>query len=483
MSRKEPTMSRSSTEQRSLKSGQIGTWGIFFMVISAAAPLTVVAGSFPPAYTFGGIGVAGAMIFAGLVLMAFASGFTAMGKYVKNAGAFYAYAGKGLGKPLGVGVSFVTIISYLVLSISFYGLIGFFGNLTGNIVFGTDVPWWVYSIVALAAIFFLGRRQVEVGAKVLAVLLTAEVTVVLVLIVAIMVQGGPEPLSFAPLDPSNVFLAPGAGILLVFAFGAFLGFEGTAVYAEEAREAERSIPRATYGAVAFLAVFYAIAAFAFAYGFGVEGIIGFVTTQDFTSLPYAVASTFVGDWLVNAMFILLVTSFFACLLAFHNASARYMFSLGRERILPGSLAKVAPSGAPVVANTVLVVIAGAAILATIVMNGDPYVTLAIGTYASGTSGLVFAQAIASVSVVAFFLRNRRGHSIWRVVVFPVLGAAGLIYGWVSIVTNFDILTGWGESGNTWLIAAAPVLLVAGVAWALIIKSRDPNRYDGLIVTN
>jgi amino acid transporter len=314
-------------------------------------------------------------------------------------------------------------------------------------------------------------------------LLTAEVTVVLVLIVAILVQGGPEPLSFAPLDPSNALLAPGAGILLVFAFGAFLGFEGTAVYAEEARDAERSIPRATYGAVAFLAVFYAIAAFAFVYGFGVEGIIGFVTTEDFTSLPYAVASTFVGDWLVNAIFILLVTSFFACLLAFHNASARYMFSLGRERILPNSLAKVAPSGAPVVANSVLVAIAGAAILATVVMNGDPYAVLAIAPYASGTSGLVFAQAIASVSVVAFFLRDRRGHSVWRVLVFPILGAAGLIFGWVSIVTNFDILTGWGESGNMWLIAAAPVLLAAGAVWALVIKGRDPKRYDGLIVTH
>lgn len=476
-------MSRSSTEQRSLKSGQIGTWGIFFMVISAAAPLTVVAGSFPPAFTFGGVGVAGAMVFAGLVLMAFASGFTAMGKYVKNAGAFYAYAGKGLGKPLGVGVSFVTIVSYLVLSISFYGLIGFFGNLTGNIVFGTDVPWWVYSLVALVAIFLLGRRQVEVGARVLAVLLTAEVAVVLVLVVAIFATGGPELMSFAPLDPSTALLAPGAGILLVFAFGAFLGFEGTAVYAEEARDAERSIPRATYGAVAFLALFYAVAAFAFVYGFGLEGIIGFVTTEDFTSLPYAVASTFVGDWLVNAMFILIVTSFFACLLAFHNASARYMFSLGRERILPSALANVAPSGAPVVANTVLVALAAIAIVATIATNGDPYTTLAIGTYASGTSGLVFAQAIASVSVVAFFLRDRRGHNVWRVQVFPMLGAAGLIFGWVSIVTNFDILTGWGPDGNLWLIAAAPVLLVVGAVWALVIKSRDPKRYDGLIVTN
>jgi amino acid transporter len=474
-------MSHTSTEQRSLKSGQIGTWGIVFMVISAAAPLTVVAGSFPAAFAFGGIGVAGAMLFAGFVLLAFASGFTAMGKYVRNAGAFYAYAGRGLGKPVGVGVSLVTIVSYLVLSISFYGLIGFFGNLAGNMVFSVDLPWWVYSIVALAAIFVLGRRQVEFGARVLGVLLTLEVSVVLVLIVSILVQGGPEPISAAPIDPANFLFAPGAGVLFVFAFGAFLGFEGTAVYAEEARNPERSIPRATYGAVAFLGLFYALAAYMMSYGFGFNGIIDFVTTQDFTTLPFAVAGTFAGDGLVNAMLVLIVTSFFACLLAFHNASARYMYSLGRERLLPRSLAKVADNGAPVNANTVLVIIAGLAIAATIVMQGDPYVNLAIGTYAAGTSGLVFAQAIASIAVVAFFIRDRRGHSIWRVLVFPLIGAAGLITGWSAIVANFDVLTGWGGNGNVALIVIAPALLIAGIVWALVIKSRDAKRYEHLIV--
>ncbi len=474
-------MTAQSPDTKALKSGQIGTWGIVFMVVSAAAPLTVVAGSFPAAFKFGGVGVAGAMIFAGLALMAFAAGFTAMGKYVRNAGAFYAYVGKGLGTPTGVGVSLVTIVSYLVLSISFYGLIGFFGNIAGNMVFGTDIPWWVFSGVALIAVFLLGRRQVEFGARVLGILLTAEVTVVLIIIGAIALQGGPEPLSLAPIDPANSILAPQAGVLFVFAFGAFLGFEGTAVYSEEARNPERSIPRATYGAVAFLALFYAISAYMFAYGFGFNGIIDFVTNNDFTTLPFAVAGTFAGDLIVNAMLILIVTSFFACLIAFHNASARYMFALGREKLLPGVLATTSRHGAPIVANTVLVVIAAAAIVATAVANADPYLTLAIGPYAAGTSGLVLAQSIAAVAVIAFFLRNRRGHSVWRVTVFPSLGALGLIAGWIAIVTNFDALTGWGAEGNMALIVAGPVVLVAGIVWALVIRSTDKSRYDKLIV--
>lgn len=475
-------MSDVSQETRALKRGRIGTWGIVFMVVSAAAPLTVVAGSFPAAFKFGGIGVAGSMIFAGLSLMAFAAGFTAMGKYVRNAGAFYAYVGKGLGTPMGVGVSLVTIVSYLVLSISFYGLIGFFGNITSNVVFATDIPWWVFSAIALVAVFLLGRRQVEFGARVLGVILTAEVGIVIFILVAIAVQGGPEPLSLAPIDPANSLFAPYAGILFVFAFGAFLGFEGTAVYSEEARNPERSIPRATYGAVAFLALFYAVAAYMFAYGFGFNGIIDFVNNEDFTSLPFAVAGTFAGDMVVNAMLILIVTSFFACLIAFHNASARYMFALGRAKLLPSNLATTSKDGAPIIANTVLIVIAAVAILITAALNADPYLTMAVGPYAAGTSGLVFAQAIASVAVIAFFIRDRRGHSVWRVTIFPAIGALGLLTGWVAIVTNFDVLTGWGGVGNTALIAAAPLLLAVGVVWGLVLRGRDKARYDTLIVS-
>ncbi|MET0555359.1 MAG: hypothetical protein ABW221_20115, partial [Vicinamibacteria bacterium] len=54
-----------------------------------------------------------------------------------------------------------------------------------------------------------------------------------------------------------------------------------------------------------------------------------------------------------------------------------------------------------------------------------YLGLALWTYATGVQGLVFGQAAASVAVVCYFLRNRHGHSIWRVVVAPASGAAGL----------------------------------------------------------
>lgn len=475
-------MSLNIQESGQLSKGRLGVWSIVFFVISAAAPLTVVAGSFPAAFLFGGIGVPSAMVMAGVVLMLFAAGFTAMSKYVRNAGAFYAYAARGLGKPAGVGVALTTVVSYLVLSVSFYGLIGFFGNITAKSVFNLDVPWWVVSGIAVIAVFLLSRAGIDVGAKVLAVLLVAEVAIVVILIGAIFVTGGPEAMSFAPLSPTTVFSGPSAGILFVFAFGAYLGFEGTAVYAEEARDPEKSVPKATYGAIGFLAIFYSLAAFAFVYGFGVTGITKFLTDPngDFTSLPFAMAGTFVGTWLVNLMLCLIVTSFFACLLSFHNASARYIFSLGRESLLPRSFSVTNAKGAPMRANLLLLAIAVVAIVLTAVTGGSPYLVLAIGPYATGTAGLVFAQAIAAFAVVGFFLKDRRGHSVWRVQVFPALGAVGLSVAWVLILANLKALTGWDDATNLWLVLPVPALFIGGCIWALVLRSKNAARYQNLV---
>src|SRR5699024_2720206 len=65
-----------------------------------------------------------------------------------------------------------------------------------------------------------------------------------------------------------------AGIILVFGVAAFMGFEGAAIYREEAKDPKRTVPRATYLAVAIIGVFYAFSAWAFSVGIGPSNIIG-----------------------------------------------------------------------------------------------------------------------------------------------------------------------------------------------------------------
>ncbi|MFX7731779.1 APC family permease, partial [Acinetobacter baumannii] len=67
---------------------------------------------------------------------------------------------------------------------------------------------------------FLGYRDIELSAKVLAIALILEALVVIVLDVAIIVQGGEAGLNLSPFAPSE-FLSGAVGLGVMFAL---LGF-------------------------------------------------------------------------------------------------------------------------------------------------------------------------------------------------------------------------------------------------------------------
>ena len=465
-----------------LATGKLGTLDIVFFVVSAAAPLTVAVSSAPLSFLIGGIGAPGAMLASGVVLILFAIGFTAMSRFVRNTGAFYAYAAAGLGKPVGIGIAFVTVIAYTFLLIGFYALLGFFANITFSQLFGIDLHWGVWSAVSVLLIGFLGYRRIDVGAKVLAVLLTAEVLILFLISVAAIIQnsGAIAETAAASFDPKNVFFVPGASVLFVFGFGAFLGFEGTVIYAEEAKRPERTVPRATYIAIAFLAIFYAFTYWALTVAFGVDGIIALANSDRFEEMMFIAGDKTLGAWAGAVMQVLIITSFFACALAFHNACARYVFSLGRERLLPAAFARTHPRmSSPHVASIVL------SALSLLVMTGgalsgtDPYMGLSLWTYAVGVAGLVFAQGVAAVSVIGFFWKDRRGYGVGRVVVAPVLGALGLLASFTIIITHFDLVSGAEGPINWVMIASVPIEFVLGIIVGLVIRRRAPQHYAAL----
>ena len=250
----------------------LGMWSIFFFVIAAAAPLTVMAGASPLAFRLGGVGAPGAYVFAGIVYVLFAVGFTAMSQHMTNAGAFYAYITRGLGRPMGMGGAILALVAYSVGNAGFFGAIGFFARLVLQNLAGINTPWQLWAYLGIGVVAFLGYRQVEIGARVLGIIMACEVGILLIVAVVILIKGGPEPASIAPFLPKNIF-ASGAGAMFVLAFGAFIGFEGTAIYAEEARDPFRTIPRATYVSVGFLALFYGFITWTITLAYGAKVMV------------------------------------------------------------------------------------------------------------------------------------------------------------------------------------------------------------------
>ena len=77
-----------------LRAGRLGALAIAFFVISAAAPLTGMAGGAPFAMLLGnGSGVPTSYLLVTLLMLVFAVGYVAMSRHHTSSGAFYAYIG------------------------------------------------------------------------------------------------------------------------------------------------------------------------------------------------------------------------------------------------------------------------------------------------------------------------------------------------------------------------------------------------------
>jgi amino acid transporter len=201
--------------------------------------------------------------------------------------------------------------------------------------------------------------------------------------------------------------------------------------------------------------------------------------KELGNLFFTISTTYVGETLTSAMQILLCTSLFAAALALHNAANRYMFVLGRERVLPGWLGRAhgrhhSPYRASVTQSVLTVLVVGAFSVAGL----DPYTNLATSVLGLGTLGIVLLQAAAAVSVLGFF-RNRTDKHWWRTGVAPALGAIALAASAVLLIDNFPILTGTANpvvNAIPWLLVVA---VVVGVGFAIWLRGAHPDRYAGI----
>jgi amino acid transporter len=461
---------------RELARAAINTPHLVFFVVAAAAPLTALGTNSPIAIAFGGPGAAGAFVVVGIVLALFAAGFTAMSLFIRNAGAFYAYITQGLGRPFGLGAAFLAVLSYNSIQISLYGAFAVFMQSVLRDFAGIVVPWPALVLGAIATVTVLGYRSITLSANILGVALAAECAILAVVAGAIVLNGGgANGLTVAPLAPSSL-LTPGMGAMFAFTFLSFIGFEATAIFSEEAVTPEKTIPRATYIAVAFLALFYAFVVWAVVDGFGLQGAVE-VAKKDPTGMYFLAAESFVGPWAKAAMEIFMLTSLFAVLLAFHNAVARYQYSLAREGILPAIFSRTHPvHRSPWISSLSQSLLALLLIIPFWAGGADPFNVFYVPVTTPGIYGILILQILTALAVVAFFTRDRKGLSRWRTLFAPLLGAAGMMAILYFAIANIGLITGRTGSINVLLPLVTLLVFAAGVGVAFFLKRHHPVLY-------
>lgn len=463
--------------------GQLGLGGLIFSVVALAAPLLVVVGLMPSMIGFAGHGIVMAFVVMTGILLLFSVGYTTVTKYVDRPGAFYTYITEGLGKKTGLGGAAVAIFGYLMLLLSTWIVFGIYGRrLMGETFNGPNLPWYFYSIIGVLLVGFFAYRQIEVSARVLGVALLLEVAIVVIFNVASFANGGPEGV---PSEPATVagWTSGNFGLALLFAALCFIGFESSAIYREEAKNPEKSVPLATYLSVGLIGVFYAVSAWALLTVLGKQGIStaseGNVTTL-FTDISGQLLGAIVPD-LIN---VLVVTSTFACLLSLHNTVARYAYSLGRDGVLPRRLGRAhtthnSPYLASIIATTMEVfAVLFIATFTAFEQSGDVAFNVYIQANGLGATTIVFLMCLVSIAVLAYFRKNRQKLrlNIWVSAIAPIGGLIGLFTVLFLGILNLDALIGAGKNASLLMVLILPTVFMIAFVYAITLQKNKPTVY-------
>ncbi len=478
-----------------LHGNAIGLIGVLFLTLTGSAPITAMLLNVPIVVGNGnGIGSPAAFYIATIILLVFSVGYAAMSEKVTAVGGFYSFISHGLGRELGMAMAFGAVVAYSVFEPSLCGGFAYFMNLKIIQLTGVNVPWPILALGMVVLIAILTYFDVKVSSAVLGVALIAEVVILVIFDVGMFMKNGHgvnvqmaamNPLAaFRGFPAHNKLAAGAAGIGLFFAFWSWVGFEMAPNYAEESRDPKRIVPQSLYISVLFLGVLYTITCWAAQSGFGnIDGAINEAQNNSATFF-FDSAGKFIGPWAAALMSYLILTGSFACGMAFHNTTSRYLYSLGRERILPAAFGRThARYKTPVNASFTQSIISAVIILLFAVLSGtnNPTVQAYGQLYGLmallGTIIILSAQAAVSVAIVVYFRREHPDeHHWWKTMLAPILAFIAQVYIVYLCISNMAFLGGGFAFANyiPWIDLGVVIL---GLLYAFYMKKADPAKYE------
>ncbi|TDD96832.1 APC family permease [Actinomadura rubrisoli] len=275
-----------------------------------------------------------------------------------------------------------------------------------------------------------------------------------------------------------------AAMLAALAVGgwAFVGFDATTMSSEETRNAARHVPRAIWWALLSVGGLVILNAFATALAHPDPAKV--VSGADPDPVTTAVLASF-GDWASKPFICVVIVAFAACGLAAQGASARAVYSVARDGVLPGSrfLRIVNRRHAPI-GGTVAVTAAG---WAGLLLALD---SAAIGSLITfGTAGLYLVFFLVALAALISRVRGT-----WTPAGHIRLGTAGTVVNALAVLwlgLQFINIT-WPRSvlappGAPWYqIWAAPLvtagLLALGVLYLVIARPQEKVRAGSAFAT-
>jgi amino acid transporter len=526
----DPISARASQETNALDAAQagvdrlhtnaLGLPAIFFVCVAAIAPAASMLFNVPVMASQAGAATPLVFVLSAIGVLLLGVSVVSFALRLSSAGGFYTWVRHGLGRGAAFQVGWLMLFAYALFEAALHATVAGSLDLTLSGL-GLHLPggWVGYAVLLILIVGVLSYFDITASVWVTAPFAVAEVLALVILDAAITLHGGASGHdllhTFTPAGASAKGVAPGGtlgiGLAMVLGLLAFVGFETGAVYGEEARHPRRTIPLAIFSLLLFLALLYTWTAYSATIGVGwqraamVLGNVG-AAPQQYVML----AGAFVGRWLGTALVVFVLTSNFASAFAMHQAMVRYLYSMGREGILPRIFGKTHPRWkSPYLATiaqsafSLLVILLLGLVIAHTNTHGS--VSYALGfahtpqwQQVSGITSFGWLASIVTMCIIVVYILTNiaapcfalRRHElrIWPHIVAPAVSTLTLLLPLASSILPPLPLIGSAvtQLGFAPTPSPANILPLFVLAWVLIgqlyatlLQRRSPESYEKL----
>ena len=518
------------TGSTELARNALGLPQILFCIVTGSAPLAAMMFNDPLSGLGIGISVPAAFWIATVSFTFFSVAYVEMARRVTTAGGIYSYTSYGFGRIIGLGTAVGIAAAYMLFALGVNGVTSYFAQTSIDDLTGFSMDWRIYAYILIALLFIITYFHIEWIARILGLFLLGELVILMIFAFAVVVQGGgPDGLVWQALNPAGIFSggegvegaarvfgASAAGVGFFAAYWSWIGFEMAPNYAEEARNPKKMMAYAIYISCIGLGILYTFWSWMLisAYGSSKDQWPWAVSQQygiadapanvglpsgDYASVFYPVAQQFAGVAIKDLFQILIITGSFACSLAFWNTANRYLFAMGRERILPSVLGRTHTTHKSPFVATVLVGIFVVSVTTLFaaglvgtgqqaglgITESSPLVALLqIGTWMpfQGNMLLLPIMALCDMAILVYFLRpeNRDGFHWFKTLVAPIIGAGSISFAvWLMLQNRGALTTG---SNTGWAFAVpfyALGIFLGGCVLGIIYYIWSRKRYDAV----
>ncbi len=458
-----PTGRRATTGQTAgLRRNTIRWPQVAVLSVAGCGPASVIALNLQFMGQFAGTALVLAFVLVWPGILLLVNTFAEFSRRIQTSGGLYTWNSHAWGTNVGFIYGWTFIGSYMVLSAAGFVVFGGWMEQWFTDDLQIPVPWWGFTIVALAYVTFFALRGLAQSMHAALALLGLEILILVALAITIAVKGPAGNISFgvAPFQLDGV-QASGLALAMVYAILAHVGIEEGATLGAETEDAKSAIPRGLFIAAVVLPTFYIVIAYFIVYGYGIDAMSAF--GGDAAPLQ-TIAIRYWGTLGLALVVLATGTSILAFSQTVFISGSRVLYTLGRTGVFPRWVGAVSSRSTP--RNGIVVML-----LATLIL-GIPLALIAGPFAVWGYYGFLISIAF----MVSYILTNiglilyTRRIGEFRFVRHGVLGVLG------SIVFLYPLYkTVWPPQPGVY--SALPYIYLSwiglGAAFLLVMRRRRP----------